>query len=53
MRHVVKGKFSGCKIQAATADMRGLLDTAAKDSPGYYKRLLIEDLTEQLEIYKG
>ena len=53
VRHVVKGKFSGCKIQAATADMRGLLDTAAKDSPGYYERLLIEDLTEQLKIYKG
>ena len=33
--------------------MRGLLDTAAKDSPGYYERLLIEDLTEQLKIYKG
>ena len=53
VRHVVKGKFAGCKIQATKAQMQGLLDTALKDSPGYYERLLIEDLTEQLQAYKG
>ena len=53
VRHVVKGKFTGCKIQATKADMKTLLDTAAKESPGYYERLLIEDLTEQLIMYKG
>jgi hypothetical protein len=53
VRHVVKGKFAGCQIQATKAQMQGLLDTALKDSPGYYERLLIEDLTEQLQAYKG
>lgn len=53
VRHVVKGKFAGCKVQASKPEMQALLDTAAKDSPGYYERLLIEDLTEQLQAYKG
>jgi len=53
VRHVVKGKFAGCKVQASKPEMQALLDTAGKDSPGYYERLLIEDLTEQLQAYKG
>jgi len=52
VRHAVKGKFAGCRIQASKADMQALLDAAAQDSPGYYERLLIEDLTEQLRAYQ-
>ena len=53
VRHAVKGKFAGCQMQATKTDMQRLLDTAAKESPGYYERLLIEDLAEQLNMYKG
>jgi hypothetical protein len=52
VRHVVKGKFANCRVQATGADMAALLAAAAKDSPGYYERLLIEDLTEQLAARK-
>jgi hypothetical protein len=53
VRHVLKGKFAGCRVQATKAEMQSLLDAAAKDQPGYYERLLIEDLSEQLNISKG
>ena len=47
VRHVVKGRFAACKVQASAAQMRGFLDAADKEGD-YYLRLLTADLREQL-----
>jgi len=52
VRHVVKGKFAGCKVQLSKTEMQAMLDTASKEAPGYYERLIIEDLTEALQTYQ-
>jgi len=48
VRHVVKGKFDGCRVGATAAEMRGFLDEAQKGAEGYSEKLLIEDLSEAL-----
>jgi hypothetical protein len=48
VRHVLRGKFDGCKVQATPAEMKQFLDAALKDSSDYYQRLLIEDLSGEL-----
>lgn len=48
VRHALKGRFDGCRIQASNQEMSRLLTAAAADAQDYYERLLIEDLTERL-----
>lgn len=48
VRHALKGRFEGCRIQASKDEMAQLLSRAKADAHDYYERLLIEDLTEQL-----
>jgi hypothetical protein len=48
VRHALKGRFDGCRIQASKEEMSSLLSSAATDARDYYERLLIEDLTEKL-----
>lgn len=52
VRHVVKGKFAACKVQATTAQMRGFLDAADKEGD-YYLRLLTTDLREGLAAWEA
>jgi hypothetical protein len=51
VRHVVKGKFAACKIQASPAQMRGFLEAADKEGD-YYLKLLTADLREQLAVWE-
>ena len=48
VRHVLRGRFEGCRIQATRDEMARLLDEARTQAKDYYERLLIEDLTAQL-----
>ena len=52
VQYVVRGKFSGCNIQATPAELQALVDAAEKESPGYYERLIIDDLNDALKTYK-
>ena len=52
VRHVVKGRFANCRIQASAAQMRGFLDAADKEGD-YYLRLLTADLRERLTVWEG
>lgn len=49
VRHVLKGRFDACKVQASKEEMRGLLASAAAEASDYYERLLIEDLIERFD----
>ncbi|MBL8642801.1 MAG: hypothetical protein JNK21_02625 [Rhodospirillaceae bacterium] len=51
VRHAVQGKFAGCKVQLDKDGMQALLDSVTKDSPNYYERLYVEDLTAALKTY--
>lgn len=53
VRHVLKGKFAGCKLHATKADLDRLLAISSKEQNDYYQRVLIEDLKEMLVSYKG
>jgi hypothetical protein len=48
VRHALKGRFDGCRIQASKEEMSQFLSSAAAEAHDYYERLLIEDLTERL-----
>jgi len=47
VRHVLRGKFDGCKVQATPAQMKQFLEAALAEGD-YYQRLLIEDLSAEL-----
>jgi hypothetical protein len=49
VRHVLKGRFASCTIQASATEMRALLATAAGEARDFYERLLIEDLTDEFD----
>lgn len=53
VRHVTKGLFDGCALNADEGDMAAFLEnvrvTGGRD---YYLRLLIADLTEDLRAYR-
>jgi len=49
VHHAVRGLFAGCKLQATTSDMRGFLVAAKQDAESYFEKLLIDDLSEDLE----
>lgn len=52
VRHTTKGMFKGCAAHATTADMAAFLDNVRTNGGnGYYLRLLIADLTEDLTVY--
>ncbi len=51
VRHAVQGKFAGCKVQLNRDQMQALLDQVGKESPNYYERLYIEDLSAALKTY--
>ena len=48
VRHALRGKFNGCKVQATPAQMKQFLEAALADAGDYYERLLIEDLSTEL-----
>lgn len=52
VNHVLRGKFAGCKIQLSKDEMKAMLDTAANDKPGYYERVLLDDMYEDLLKYQ-
>lgn len=49
VRHYLNGRFAGCEIQAARAEMRQFLDEAARAAGNYYEGMLIEDLAARLD----
>jgi Flp pilus assembly protein TadD len=53
VRHVLNGKFDACRIQAAPAELKGFLDAAFPDTTDYFDRLLLKDLTAQLDARMG
>lgn len=48
VRHYLKGRFDGCKVQASREEMTGFIDSAEKEADNFYERLLIEDLGDAL-----
>jgi hypothetical protein len=52
VRHTLRGRFAGCRVQASRDEMAALLSSAAAEARDYYERLLIEDLTQQLASSK-
>lgn len=49
VRHVLKGRFDKCKVQASPQEMRNFLSSAAAEARDYYERLLVEDLSERFD----
>lgn len=48
VRHYLRGRFAGCKVQASHAEMTSFIDTAAREAQNFYEELLIEDLSDEL-----
>lgn len=48
VRHFLNGRFDGCTVQAAPAEMKRFLDEAASAAGNYYEGMLIEDLAARL-----
>lgn len=54
VRHVTKGLFDGCTLNASNDEMVSFLDNVRETGGrGYYLRLLLADLTEDLAAYTG
>ncbi|MEQ9112233.1 MAG: hypothetical protein RLN84_16945 [Rhodospirillaceae bacterium] len=54
VRHVTKGLFDACSLNASKDDMTSFLDNVRATGGGdYYLRLLLADLTEDLAAYTG
>lgn len=51
VRHVTKGRFDACEIQATGEELTGLIDIPASGSASYFLRLLVEDLKEDVAAY--
>lgn len=52
VRHTTKGLFDGCDPHATIEDMTGFLDNVRENGGnGYYLRLLVADLAEDLSVY--
>jgi len=51
VRHVTKGRFAGCKVQANAEELTALIDIQAAGSAQYFLRLLVADLKEDVIIY--
>ncbi len=53
VRHVTKGLFDGCTLRGTAEDMTGFLDNLRANGSNYYLRLLVADLTEDLDAYRA
>jgi TPR repeat protein len=53
VRHVTKGLFDGCTLHGSVKDMTGFLDNVRANESDYYLRLLVADLTEDLNAYRA
>ena len=51
VRHVTKGRFDTCTIQATAVQLTSLIDITASGSASYFLRLLVEDLKEDVAAY--
>lgn len=51
VRHVTKGRFDSCKIQATPEELTSLVDIQASGSALYFLRLLVADLKEDVAAY--
>ena len=51
VRHVTKGRFDACEIQATKEELISLIDIPASGSSSYYLRLLVADLKEDVAAY--
>lgn len=51
VRHVTKGRFAECLVQARGEELEGFIDIPASDAPNYLSRLLVEDLKEDVADY--
>lgn len=49
LRYTLKGRFDGCAGRLPDAQLRAMLDDAARAAGDFYERLLIEDLTAGLD----
>ena len=52
VRHVTKGRFETCEIQATPEQLSDLVDVAASGSEAYFLRLLVTDLKEDVAAYQ-
>lgn len=52
VRHVTKGRFEGCNIQATPEELTSLVDIQASGSALYFLRLLVADLKEDVDAYR-
>ena len=53
VRHVTKGLFKGCTIQATGPQLTAFIADAQARVADYYQRLLVADLTEDVAAYVG
>ena len=53
VRHVTKGLFDGCTIQATGPQLTAFIADAQARVEDYYQRLLVADLTEDVAAYVG
>lgn len=51
VRHVTKGLFESCDIQATPQELQTLIDVEATGSSNYFLRLLVADLEEDVAAY--
>jgi len=51
VRHVTKGRFESCDIQATPVQLQSLIDVEAAGSSNYFLRLLVTDLKEDVAEY--
>ncbi len=51
VRHVTKGRFDTCNVQATAAQLTSLIDIPVSGSASYFLRLLVEDLNEDVAAY--
>ncbi len=51
VRLVTKGVFEDCKIQATPADLRAFINIEMRGSSNYLSRLLVADLSQDVENY--
>ena len=51
VRHVTKGRFDSCDIQATPSELTALIDIPASGSESYFLRLLVSDLKEDVTTY--
>jgi len=51
VRHVTKGYFEDCPIEADLDELRQMIDVEASGAEEYFLRLLVEDLKEDVEAY--